>query len=132
MAELKFRAWHKKAKKFFECVGFADLMGDKVVYIVSQSAKKRLVLGDRASDYEINQSTGLFDSFGQEIYEGDVVLIFEDSKIARRVFWWPKRATWGLASSKREMSLYVYGRPIYKVIGNIYQNPEYNENTETA
>ncbi len=127
MAVLRFRAWHKKAKKFYECVGFDGSQDSNGVCFIKNTVKKKgapSVLGDNAEDYEITQSTGLKDSFGVEIFEGDYVLSFEDSEIEKVVTWDSKRASWSLTCSDGLIPLFHYESPLYKVGGNIYQNPE--------
>lgn len=131
MAVLKFRAWHKKAKKFYECVGFESLKNAAGVCYVKNPIKKKgapSVLGDKAEDYEITQSTGLKDSFGVEIYEGDWVLTYEDSESPYLVIWDAKAACWGLIQDVlADWTLLAGHSELFKVVGNLYQNPEFQQ-----
>lgn len=141
MAVMKFRAWHKKAKRMFVCIGFESLTDGKgICYIKPEKLKNGPpILGDNAEDYEITQSTGLKDYFGVEIYEGDLVRPYEDDEtLIRRVFWVQKKALWGVSVFSPHLiylPLVDMGNP-YKVVGNVFQNPEIkykgHENFETA
>lgn len=140
MAVLKFRAWHEVAKQFFECVGFAGFNGaESVVYVVAKNTTHkrgggRLILGAPSKHYKVQQSTGLFDSFGTEIYEGDLVLTYEDSEAPYEVVWDKKAACWGFTNIKAIYTLIAGHSERFKVIGNIFENPEFkrNENTQAT
>lgn len=119
MAVLKFRAWHIKAKKYFECVGFEE----DTCFIKTQTKRRYgQVLGDKREDYLIEQSTGLHDSFGVEIYESDLVKTYEDSEKPYVVIWDEKCACWGLAMSHKT-TLILGNCDRYSAIGNINQHP---------
>jgi len=126
---IKFRAWDKKAKEYFhiselwnsgtnpECFnfdGWTDNFGNK----------------GRLKDIVIEQSTGLKDANGEEIYEGDVVHGYDqepdrdDGYIGSSVievvnFKW---GSFWLGDFKNQIM--VYTPPIIEVIGNVHTNPE--------
>ncbi len=72
MDQLKFKAWHKKRKEIL--FGTAGSDGGLVfVKPVDMYVDSREEIGYRNIDLEILQFTGVIDSTGREIYEGDVV-----------------------------------------------------------
>lgn len=119
MAILKFRAWHIKAKKYFKCLGFTD---DTCFIKIKPKHGYADVLGDHLSDYIIEQSTGLHDSFGREIYEGDAVFTHEESESHYIVVWGERECAWRLDHGNYLMSL-GENKP-WKFIGNIHENPD--------
>ena len=64
----KFRAWDKEFK---EMVQVNALVLDEQVIKVTY--KNRNVVKEDLKNYELMQSTGLFDAFGTEIFEGDII-----------------------------------------------------------
>lgn len=120
MAVLKFRAWHKAAKKFYECYG-VDLSKKGHCYI-QHPDKPNQVVAVKQHEFEVTQSTGLQDSFGVEIFEGDLVMTYEDSEKPRKVFWNEIAACWAFGVAGTYTMAGHSER--FKVVGNIYQNPE--------
>lgn len=80
MRELKFRVWDNKNKKFLPESHFAILGSGKV--IVTLSGYYEHFTNKTQDDYVVQQYTGLQDSTGKEIYEGDIIkeTHFEDWK----------------------------------------------------
>ncbi|MGR7941900.1 YopX family protein [Levilactobacillus brevis] len=125
----KFRVWDKKTKEYFhiselwnsgtnpECFnfdGWTDNFGNK----------------GRLKDIVIEQYTGLQDSDGKEIYEGDIVHGYDQE---------PDRDDGYIGSSVTDVVNFKYGAfwigdswykvmvmtpPIIEVIGNAHENPE--------
>lgn len=70
MREIKFRAWHKLAKKMYK----AGVLSQDYVRIDHQPDNMgRTVTWLSTDDIELMQYTGLKDTKGQDIYEGDIV-----------------------------------------------------------
>lgn len=126
MAVLKFRAWHKAAKKFYECYG-VDLSKKGHCYI-QHPDKPNQVVAVKQHEFEVTQSTGLQDSFGVEIFEGDWVLTYEDSESPYLVIWDAKKGYWGLIDDILAPGCLIAGHSErFKVVGNLYQNPEFQQ-----
>lgn len=72
-------------------------------------------------NFELMQSTGLKDKNGTEIYEGDIV-----ENIYKEIGF-IKNCNDALCFSRKERNFYLSGigagRP-FKILGNIYENPE--------
>lgn len=121
MRAIKFRAWDKEKKRFFEPEGYSEdalivyLNGDMGVLdnepyesIHSDEANKRFVL---------LQYTGLNDKNGVEIYEGDIV----EQKKQREQY-----RLFEIKWDRGNMGFYFShaGTNFIEVIGNVYENPD--------
>jgi uncharacterized phage protein (TIGR01671 family) len=122
MRDIKFRAWNYKRNRmetrFTPCCGESPI-NSELYYITSGQ-----------TDLELMQYTGMEDSKGTEIYEGDIV----ESPNSVFTVEWTKEGYWNavkvsgvhLCSTQT-----VYGKGcLYEVIGNIYENPELLEGGE--
>lgn len=69
---------------------------------------------------ELMQSTGLFDEYGKEIFEGDIVLIYGE-KISK-VFY--SQGSFCVDILNGGTPLHGFSPKQLEVIGNIYENPE--------
>ncbi|MFS6358033.1 YopX family protein [Streptococcus agalactiae] len=134
---IKFRAWVKESKKMIH-VGSIDL-ANKVIYYSywQQSEEGNNLFGDAITFDEtvLMQSTGLFDTNGVEVFEGDVVTAWSQGvkgtfEIKRRIdgLWllcpaWKDGEFWYLSPTED-------GCETIEIIGNVYQNSELLESVE--
>lgn len=84
-------------------------------------------------EVELMQSTGLFDEYGKEIFDGDI-LHTPDNELAK-VFWNDDLAGWFVdflyeIDELSEVADIQSNRSICAIVGNIYENPELMEEEE--
>ncbi len=132
MRKIKFRAWDKESESmiYLDRVDCAyDFENGKVLAFVVDGYDE---FGNherysRNPDWEIMQYTGLKDSKGVEIYEGDIMPVGLDKKI-RVVIWQETYICFGLHDKDGiwQGMLSKLGWDLEKgeVIGNIYENKD--------
>ena len=120
----------KRMIKFRGKCGDVWRHGDHLAYANSECIKNWL--GGLSFEYTaesdtVGQFTGLYDSEGKEIYEGDICEIIDDGA-EFRVDWDKNNAKFVccLANGKKSKFSFNYknARKHLKVIGNIFDNPE--------
>jgi len=127
MREIKFRCYNKKTK---------DWIWDKTpFYLIGETTMFDLLGQFSIQDYndlELVQYTGLKDSKGVEIYEGDILATDTEIKHnfpTRFIKWDDDRVGfcfYGSLNSTTEMSGHALCKGnmnIFDIIGNIYENP---------
>ena len=114
MREIKFRQWDKRNKRF-HYFGF-DVNEFPFISPVNPNREY----------YPVSQYTGVKDSEGAEIYEGDVVR--SKDGLVREVVFSEKASKFCIQSYRmdpyKKMTKRVYSILSCEVIGNIYENPE--------
>lgn len=124
MREIKFRAWNELANKMYSHEDLEDVL----VNLTKNDFIEGIFL-PLNSDNELMQYTGIKDSNGNEIYEGDIVKIedyFGEDLIGNIIY---DEITAGYVFNKGngisyfQMTLDLENY-VYYVIGNIYENPE--------
>lgn len=114
---LKFRAWDKIEKS----------MSD--VFSINELAENTYPMEYSLMNYDIMQFTGLLDKPGKEIYEGDIVtgnLFFNGGTLPTmgQIKWDDGFAAFCLLNLGGNTLLHNHDRTSFKIIGNIYENPE--------
>lgn len=121
--EIKFRIWDIENKKMLKV---QELDFEPTFY-----GGRIAIRPDQYNDYFdtedmiLMQYTGLHDKNGKEIYEGDIV---GDNKIKWIVKWNKHRMGFSLYPTTEqlydEMPINVENKLGFKILGNIYDNPE--------
>ena len=124
MREIKFRAWDLENK-----------------FMVISSTLKVRILADKIpideivryeSDFELMQFTGLTDKNGKEIFEGDI-LKADNENFVHVIKYYSEFMSFVMVKNNVESDWFHGGnndyfsddiKTNYKVIGNIYENPE--------
>jgi len=128
MREIKFRAWCEPNKKYFftdEMVKdqFALLPNGYFANISGRSTSESVIYTHE--QYLPDQSTGLHDKNGKEIYEGDWVQIIDHPEnITTRADVVVFESGAFTTASETAVPLCDYGMAWVEVIGNIHENPE--------
>lgn len=113
MKEIKFRIWNDRLKKLGEPFSLEDFLKCSV----------GLLHESRYSDPIIYmQYTGLKDSKGVEIYEGDI-LSYLEAPLYWEVIWHNNLCCFRLENTRYCEEAHLYGGTP-EVVGNIYENPE--------
>ena len=123
MREIKFRAWDREKKKMYEVENIC-FYGHKSVTLQYNPVIKKAI-----EDIEIMQCTGMKDSTGKEIYEGDIVVVGQDTgnKYDRYIMTFNDDSHSYLAKQQGTLGSYIgpgYWNDKLMVIGNCWDNPE--------
>lgn len=131
--EIKFRTWDRQNKEFAEWTNrdpFFDTSHGKIffwerVQKEDGSYDGDIILQDYGDRFVLQQYTGLKDSKGVEIYEGDIVdCKYDDEKVIAEI----KYSEESAAFLCGENALWQGWLGKAEVIGNIFENPELIKN----
>ena len=120
MREIKFKAWVKELNEIRE-VEYINFLKKMISY--PNKFCKEYYLNADFDEIELMQYTGLKDEYGDEIYEGDIVILHNSRY---KVIFNMEQARFVLRDDKFEMEIPFTNNnnERMKIIGNIYENPE--------
>lgn len=122
MREILFRGKHKADGKW--CEGNLHINKQGVAFITPDDTPHGCY-GQVAPD-TVGQYTGLTDKNGTKIFEGDVVHMRTSGLSGHGEIVY-KDGSFGIEDKKRNRFYYMYHDAIYRVEGNIHDNPELME-----
>jgi len=117
MRTIKYRAWLEMKKRMFSWEELINLE----IHQFSEYPMSLAHLGEEPFIWL--QFTGLLDKNGKEIYEGDIIANKLELDEAAEVKFF-EGAFWAGTKTYRDKLLRLYIHDDWKVIGNIYENPE--------
>ena len=118
--EIKYRAWLKEEKKMVNVFLMSlteKWIGYQIFY--EEEKKKKFEFSD-SENFKLIQYTGLKDSLGNEIYEGDILWNEYDEEYGEVIF---DEGEWKLLESNISQNLFSL-LDVVEVKGNIYENEE--------
>lgn len=119
--EIRFRAWDKQSKRMEDVDTLNLYMG-----CANESDMGSLWF----DDIVLMQYTGLIDKNGKEIFEGDIVRVYDENRLVEfKHAFWTNLDIGGFGTMITQDEGNKYFKPLYRygdaeVIGNIWENPE--------
>ena len=128
MREIKFRAWDIKRKKWH--IDWRNMFP----WGIKPPDTEIIILDIMPLDYKFSQYTGLKDRNGKEIYEGDIVRIYNWGRNKEEITINPVKiifdlddGCWNTSPCVVEDQYDFYTKcngTAFEIIGNLYENPE--------
>lgn len=127
MREIKFRAWDKNRNSMAYQEKMRIYDGNEQAWDITVF-KSSGTIGtfqsclDNSKEVVLMQYTGLKDKNGKEIYEGDVVDMWNNG--VHSVVEWYQSGYYLITRVKEKVAEYMLHGKSVIVVGNIYENPE--------
>ena len=124
--EIKFRAWDGKKKLMVEGKDFYISTNVGAPAVVMIADPYLMPLFEQIDEIYLMQYTGLKDTAGKEIYEGDIVEI--DKQETEKFKMNPTRQLVEYGGNRGSARFHPFWLAEGEIIGNIYENPELLKN----
>lgn len=120
MNRLRFRVWDKEEKKFVDYPVYFNLINSEIVTELWYGYEIQIEEPLQDSNYIVQQSTGLLDKNGKEIFEGDIVK--NEINEVGYIEW--SKCRFNFCDSVGHFYLFSIGaRQPFEILGNIYEHP---------
>lgn len=113
--QFKFRVWDIRSARFLNDF-YIKPNGKIHCYFLTEKDNEEM-----QDNFIIQQSTGLKDKLGHEIWEGDIIK-YDTRKKFKRFNIFP--VEWSVCQGGGFNCLTLFHHPFGEVIGNIFENPE--------
>ncbi len=128
MREIKFRAWDSYFKSFTGFIIEKDKNNEDRIFFKKANHYSDYCLGENKTRFFLMQYTGLKDKNGKEIYEGDIVRLYEWEQgfeyTDRKVVFFQGCFKVEDMNDGYFCNIDLVNLSLCEVVGNIYENPE--------
>ncbi len=119
MNRLRFRVWDKEEKKFANWPVYFNLTSSEVVTELWYGYEIQIEEPLQDSNYIVQQSTGLLDKNGKEIFEGDILKYRDEYRVVEMY-----DGAWVARTGEKQLIVKMVVLSGAEIIGNKFENRE--------
>jgi hypothetical protein len=120
--EIKFRMWSSILK-----VMYYPNLDERNIWTIP-SSENGVIQSQEISRIdprnELMQCTGIIDSNGKEIYEGDIIKCGANDNIPTEIYWDKDLSSYAVSTYHSTLQLHNVRDKNVEIVGNIFENPE--------